>query len=109
MQTVKQLRRDLDTIRKALAVDRKKREVVIRTYFPFSLDKPHGRYGGCLFHMGTCEQEAVSEEEEVAELKYNYDHEIPEHAKRQHDGYSWATFEEFLRAHEFKCPTHKTG
>jgi len=67
-----------------------------------SLDKPHGRYGYSKFHVHTQQQEALSEQEEVELLRQRYE-EMEPHAKRVHDGYSWATFEDFLKSHECKC------
>jgi hypothetical protein len=46
---------------------------------------------------------AVPEEEEIRLLKEYYVEDLPEQAKRQQDGYSWATFEDFLKSHECKC------
>jgi len=46
---------------------------------------------------------AVSEEEEVQLLKEYYEEELPVEAKRQHVGYSWTTFEDFLESKKCRC------
>lgn len=75
----------------------------MRWSFPVDIEKSHGRYGHQDVNWVTLEKRAVPEEEEIRLLKQHYEEELPEGAKRQHDGYSWATFEDFLKSHECKC------
>jgi hypothetical protein len=75
----------------------------VRWSFPVDIGKPHGLYGYQDVNWATREIRAVPEEEEIRLLKQYYEEEVPEPVKRQHDGYSWATFEDFLKSHECKC------
>ena len=82
--------------------------------FTFGPDnQPHGPYGYRKLHLGNgytkSWYEPCSMEEEVAQLKDCYEHEILQHAKRQHDGYSWATVEDYLEAYRCKCGKHGTS
>ncbi|MGB9135314.1 MAG: hypothetical protein WCC63_07025 [Candidatus Bathyarchaeia archaeon] len=75
--------------------------------FTSDTTKPHGKYGYCLVRVTTPshplpEQRAVSEEEELRLMREHYEA-IPKCAKRQHDGYSWATFEDFVKYHLCRC------
>jgi hypothetical protein len=70
-------------------------------------DEPHGKYGYRRIQFGTGKKEAVEEEEEVKQLRDYYDKFLPKHAKMQHEGYSWATFEDYLKVHECKCLFHQ--
>jgi hypothetical protein len=78
-------------------------DIWIRWSFPIDFGKPHGLYGYQDVNYLTREMKAVPEEEELRLMRQHYEEEVPERAKRQHDGYSWATFEDFLKSHECKC------
>lgn len=75
----------------------------MRWSFPVDIEKSHGRYGHQDVNWVTLEKRAVPEEEEIRLLKEHYEDDVSEQAKTQHDGYSWATFEDFLKSHECKC------
>ncbi len=78
-------------------------DVWIRWCFTTDFGKPHGRYGFHEFNLLTQETRAVPEAEEARSLRRHYETELPAVAKREHAGYSWATFEDFLKSHECKC------
>lgn len=78
------------------------RDIVIMFTFGRD-DEPHGKYGHRLRNMLTGECEPVELAVEIEQLRDYYETKVPQHAKRQHDGYSWATFTDFLKSNECKC------
>jgi hypothetical protein len=78
-------------------------DIWIRWSFPIDFEKPHGLYGYQDVNFRTREMKSVPEEEEIRLLRQHYEEEVSEHAKRQQNGYSWTTFEDFLKSSECKC------
>ncbi len=99
-------------LEKVLAPPQPDRSIEIIWMFPMNSHRNHGAYG----HQKTThnlnngeviDYEAVPEDEEVQLLKSYYEEKVPDHSKRQFDGFSWATFEDFLKASRCKCGYHK--
>lgn len=103
MSVTNQLQKRIKKLEQALA-PKPPQNAWMRWGFPVDNEKPHGRYGYQDVNWVTLEKRAVPEEEEIRLLKHYYE-EVSMQAKRQHDGYSWATFEDFLKNHECKCET----
>jgi len=99
MKSVAAIQREVEKIRQKV---KPPKDVWVRFSFPVDRNQPYGRYGHCLFNVLTRGQKAISEEDEVLLMKEFYEKNVPEHAKRDHDGYSWKTFEAFLKHHEHK-------
>jgi len=102
MTVTKQLQKRIKKLEQAFT-PKSPQDAWIRWSFPVDIEKSHGRYGHQDVNWVTLEKRAVPEEDEIRLLKEHYEKEVSEQAKRKHDGYSWATFEDFLKSHECKC------
>ena len=102
MTATNQLQKRVKKLERTLA-PKPRPNVWMRWGFPVDSKKPHGRYGCQDVNLMTSEMRVVSEEDEIRLLKEHYEEEVSQQAKRQHDGYSWETFEDFLKSHECKC------
>lgn len=102
MSVTNQLQRRVKKLEQTLA-PKPPLNIWMRWSFPVDSEKPHGRYGHQDVNWMTLEKRAVPEEEEIRLLKHFYEEKVSWKAKRQHVGYSWATFEDFLKSHECKC------